>query len=176
MTMDGFVADSHGNLDWMVPETDQKQIELLNTITENIGTIVLGRKMATEAIPHWQNIAENESDKPEVKYARFFVETPKIVFSKTLRNLDGKNVTIENGDVAGKINVLKEKTIKDIIVYGGARFVSSLIENGLVDELNLFVHPVTVGKGLSIFNDKGKFTLSKSDSYSNGIVLMKYKL
>ena len=59
--------------------------------------------------------------------------------------------------------------------YRGARFVSSLIEQNLIDELHLFIHPVAIGNGLTIFNKKYKFELVKSETYNNGIVLHLYK-
>ncbi len=172
--MDGFVADSEGKLEWMIPETDPKQIDFLNALTKSVGAIVLGRKMAIESIPHWENVAQRKIDDEEVLFAKFFVEAPKTVFSKTMKAIEGKNTFVENGDLKEKIKNLKARSEKDIIVYGGARFVLSLIEGKLIDELNLFVHPVALGKGLPIFNDKFKLELLKSEGYNNGIVLNRY--
>lgn len=57
ITVDGFVADSEGKLDWMLPEVDKKQIKKLQNLTQSTDTIILGRVMATEAIPYWENAA-----------------------------------------------------------------------------------------------------------------------
>ena len=82
---------------------------------------------------------------------------PKIVFSKTIRTFDGKNVSVENGDLVTAIKDLKSrkelsgKEGKDMIVYGGAGFVSSLIKEGLIDEFNFFVNPIMINKGLEDF-------------------------
>lgn len=176
ITLDGFVGDSKGKLDWMLPEVDKKQIKQLHNLTQKTGTIIMGRIMATEAIPHWENVALSKTKDEEVVYANFFVNTPKIIFSKTLKKIDGHNISIEKSSLKKRIIELKAEKGKDIIAYGGAKFVSSLIEHKLIDELYLFVHPVAIGNGLPIFNKKSDFELIKSESYSNGIVLNKLSL
>ena len=63
----------------------------------------------------------------------------------------------------------------DIVVYGGATFVSSLIQNGLIDELNLFVNPVAIGKGMQVFVDRRPLKLMASTAYACGIVVNTYQ-
>lgn len=176
ITIDGFVGGKNGELDWMLTESDAKQIDYLKSITENVDTILLGRNMAETSIPYWQKIAENENNDSKTEFAKFFTKSQKIVFSKTLKNIEGKNVIIEKNNFTEAILKLKNKSGKDLIVYGGAQFVSSLIPENLIDEFNLFVHPISLGKGLPIFSNKSKFKLTKSECYSNGIVLHKYEL
>lgn len=175
MTIDGFVAGPEGQLDWMSREMDQMQLELLKELTESMDTILLGRKMAEGFTTYWENVVNNQPRSPEHPYAKIFVDTPKIVFSKTIEAVNGKNAIVENGDLVESINKLKRQEGKDIIVYGGANFVSELIKNDLIDELNLFVNPTAIGNGLKIFNDRSKFKLLRSTSYSNGIVVNQYK-
>lgn len=175
MTLDAFVGDSKSQLDWMLPEVDKKHIKQLHDLTGSVDAIVMGRVMASEAVPYWESVARTKKRDEEVEYARFFVDTPKIIFSKTLKTFDGKNISIEK-DLKKEINQLKAEKGKDIMAYGGARFATALIEQGLIDELNLFVHPVVTGKGLSIFSKKFQFELVQSQSYSNGIVFHQYKL
>lgn len=176
ISLDGFVGDSEGKLDWMLPETDARQIDFLKKLTDRAGIIVLGRKMAVESIPHWENVAKRNDNNPEVEFAKFFVKTPKVIFSKTIKTFDGENTTVENGDSKEHINKLKAKSEMDIIVYGGAGFVASLIELKLIDKLNLFVHPVSLGNGLPIFNSKHTFKMLTSKSYENGIVLNQFAM
>jgi len=175
MTLDGFVGDLKGQLNWMLPEVDENQIQYLHKLTNSIDTIILGRVMATEGIPYWESVAKSKSKNEEVAYANLFVKTPKIIFSKTLKKFEGENTSIEKGNLKKAIAELKSESGKDIMVYGGARFVSSLIEQNLIDELHLFIHPVAIGSGLTIFNKKSKFELVKSETYNNGIVLHQYK-
>jgi dihydrofolate reductase len=81
---------------------------------------------------------------------------------------------VENGDLVGAVNQLKSQPGKDIIVCGGATFVSSLIEHGLIDEMNLFVNPVAIGGGMRIFKGKAPLTLAASTAYPSGIVVNSY--
>ena len=103
------------------------------------------------------------------------VDIPKIVFSKTLGHVEGQNVRLENRDLNAAINQMKQAPGKDIVVYGGATFVSSLIENRLIDELNFFVNPVAIGSGLRIFKDKRPMTLTASVAYPCGIAVNTYR-
>jgi dihydrofolate reductase len=105
-------------------------------------------------------------------------EIPKIVFTKTLANLKWENTTLATGEISEEINQLKKKQGGDIMVYGGAGFVSSLIEKGLVDEYHLLVNPAALGNGLPIFKslkNKLEFTLVECRPFSIGQVLLYYK-
>ena len=73
---------------------------------------------------------------------------------------------------------LKNESGKDIVVYGGATFDSSLIKAGLIDEFHLFVNPAAIGSGMTIFKDISeiqKFTLVKSTPFDCGIVELHYQ-
>jgi dihydrofolate reductase len=102
------------------------------------------------------------------------VGLPKVVFSKTLPHVDGRNVRLENGDLVHAVQQLKSKPGKDIIVYGGATFVSSLLEDGLIEEMNFFVNPVAIGSGMRVFNGKRPLMLAASKAYPSGIVVNTY--
>jgi dihydrofolate reductase len=175
ITLDGFVAGSQGQLDWMVAETDESQVRYLQDLTARMDLIILGRKMAEESIPHWQNVTKQQTEGPEFEYAKTFVSTPKIIFSKTLKDIDGEHARVERGDLKQTITALKDQPGKDIIVYGGANFVSELIKNDLIDEFHLLVNPVSIGNGKRIFNEQHKLKLIKSTSFSNGVVINQYQ-
>jgi dihydrofolate reductase len=127
--------------------------------------------MTSGFIKHWEH-AITQPESPAI--ARKMVDIPKVVFSKTLDHVDGQNVRVENSDLSKAVNQLKRMPGKDIVVYGGATFVSSLIENGLIDELNFFVNPVAIGDGMRIFKDRRPLTLTASVAYSSGIVVNTY--
>jgi dihydrofolate reductase len=103
------------------------------------------------------------------------VQTPKVVFSKTVKTIAGKNVRVENGQIVDAVNRLKSQSGKDIVVYGGAGFVSSLIEHRLIDELHLFVNPIAIENGLRIFSKRAPLALVGSVGYGSGIVVNSYK-
>jgi dihydrofolate reductase len=174
MTIDGYVGGPEGQLDWMCPEMDPLQLQLLKELTESMDTILLGRKMAEGFSTYWEHVVNTQPDSPEYPYAKIFVDTPKIVFSKTITTVKGKNALVENGDLVAVVNNLKKQAGKDIIVYGGAGFVAELITNHLIDELYLFINPAAIGNGLKIFTGRFNFKLQKSASYSNSVVVNQY--
>jgi dihydrofolate reductase len=173
ITVDGFVAGPEGQLDWMTFDMDEKLIAFINHLTDTSDTILLGRKMTEGFIKYWEGVLKNPSS-PEYAFARKMVEIPKIVFSRRMTRVEGRNVSVEGGPLPQAVGRLKEQKGKDIVVYGGATFVSSLIENGLIDELNLFVNPVAIGKGMRIFSARRPLKLTASTAYPCGIVVNTY--
>ncbi|MEJ7671426.1 MAG: dihydrofolate reductase family protein [Chitinophagaceae bacterium] len=88
------------------------------------------------------------------------------------------NTVLAKGDLAEEINKLKNEDGKDIIVYGGATFVSSLIKAGLIDEYHLFINPSANGNGMPIFkqlDNREDLTLIRSKSFQCGIMLLHYE-
>jgi dihydrofolate reductase len=140
VTVDGNVAGPEGQLDWMTFDMDAGLLAFINHLTDTSDTILLGRKMTPGFIKYWEQVL-TQKDSPEYDFAQKMVGLPKIVFSKTLQHVEGKNVRVENGDLVAAVTQLKSQPGKDIVVYGGATFVSSLIEHGLIDEMNFFRHP-----------------------------------
>jgi dihydrofolate reductase len=171
VSVDGFVAGPEGQLDWMT-QHDEGVIARIVQITDSSDTILLGRKMTDGFIKYWEGV---QPESPEYFFARKMVDTPKVVFSKTLKRVEGRNVRVETGDLVQAINQLKGQRGKDIVVYGGATFVSELIEHDLIDELNIFVNPVAIGRGLRIFKDRKALRLNSSQGYASGIVINTYE-
>ena len=178
MSVDGYIAGPNGEMDWMVWNWDDKLKEYVNELTESIDTILLGRKMTDGFISHWSAVMTKPDDDPDYAFAKKMIETPKVVFTKTMNKSKWVNTDIATGDLADEINKLKSQNGKDIIVYGGASFDSSLIKAGLIDEFHLFVNPAAIGNGMTIFKDLNKmqkFTLVKSIAFDCGIVLLHYE-
>jgi len=176
ITVDGYIARLNGDMDWATNNWDNELNDYVREITEPVDCIVLGRKLAQGFIPYWASKPEGE---PAEAFDKFN-NTTKVVFTKTFKESEWDNtVLLAKGDLAEEINKLKKQEGKDIIAYGGATFVSSLIKEGLVDELHLFINPTAIGNGMTIF--KGieldqKYTLLKSKSFQCGIVVISYKL
>ncbi|HEY2583071.1 MAG TPA: dihydrofolate reductase family protein [Mucilaginibacter sp.] len=176
MTIDGFVAGPNGELDWMwIPgERDEASFRKVIELADSCDTILLGRKMTREFIDHWENVVDNLPDSPEQPLAQLMVNMRKIAFSRTQTAISGRNLEVENGDLATAIQALKNQPGKDIMVYGGAGFVSSLISLNLIDEYFIFACPVAIGNGLSIFKERKLLKLESSITYKNGKVFNKY--
>ncbi len=176
MTMDGFVAGPEGQLDWMWASgtPDEANFQRIIELADSCDTILLGRKMTRGFIDYWEDVVDNQPDSPEQGLAQRMVNMRKIVFSRTQTAINGRNLEVENGDATAAIQKLKNAPGKDLMVYGGANFVSSLINQNLIDEYYIFTSPVAIGSGLSIFNETKFLKLESSISYKNGKVLNKY--
>ena len=177
MSTDGYIAGPKGEMDWLVWNWDDKLKEYVNELTESVDSILLGRKMTEGFISYWSDVMA-KPDHHDYAFAKKMIETPKVVFTKTLNKSKWVNTDIATGDLTDEINNLKRQEGRDIIVYGGASFDSSLIKAGLIDEFHLFVNPAAIGNGMTIFkdlNEMQKFTLVKSIAFECGIVLLHYE-
>jgi dihydrofolate reductase len=172
MSVDGYIAGPNHEMDWMVWDWDEALKKYVIGLHEPVDCILLGRNMVPGFTDTWEAM-ENDPAKADW-FSHKMVDTHKIVFSKTMETVAGKNVVLENGDLEEAVNKLKNQEGQDIIVYGGAQFVSSLIEKGLIDELHLFINPAAIGNGMSIFKDRTKLKLQGSRAFDCGIVAMKY--
>jgi dihydrofolate reductase len=178
MSVDGYISGSNGEMDWLAFNWDDKLKEYVDALTRPVDTIVLGRKLAEGFIPHWASVAADATN-PEVEAGKQFTNLPKVVFSKTLGKSPWNNTVLAKGDLVEEITNLKKQKGNDIIVYGGATFVSSLIKHGLIDELHLFVNPAALGRGMAIFKELDStqlLTLAKAIPFDCGIVVLHYNL
>jgi dihydrofolate reductase len=178
ISIDGCIAGPNNEMDWIDFTWDEKLREYEDRLHEPVDTILLGRKMTNEFISYWSNVM-NKPEDPEYTFAKKMMETSKIVFTKTLNKSEWPNTEIATGDLKDEINKLKSQTGKDIIVYGGASFDSSLIKENLIDEYYLFINPVLIGNGKTIFKDLKeirKLSLVESIAFDSGTVLLHYEV
>lgn len=175
LSVDGFCGRLNGELDWMTWDWDDELKKFVDDLHKTVDTILLGRKMTDGFVSHWSSVKPGTEEYP---FARLMVEYQKYVFSRTLTKSEWENTELVKENSVDFINELKKKPGKDIIVYGGADFVSSLVKDNLIDEYYFFVNPTVIGNGLSIFThvkNNFKLNLSESKSFNCGIVLNKYE-
>jgi dihydrofolate reductase len=175
MTINGYVGGTNGENNWMTWNPDDEFLAFLVSLIDSSDTLLLGRKTAEGIIPFWQNTAEKNPAHP---FAKKIVDIPKVVFTKILDKSTWNNTTLAKGDLAEEIVGLKKQNGKDILVFGGAGFVSSLIKEGLIDEYHLIINPTAMGSGMTIFNSLNevqKFSPVQAKLYPGGKTVLTYK-
>lgn len=176
ISVDGFIAGPNGEMDWITWEAGEDFIGYVTELTDSSDSMLLGRKLAEGFIPYWTDITSRPED-PQYSFARKMIDMPKTVFSKTLEKSIWENTELAKGDLVTEVNKIKSQPGKDIIMYGGSDFVSSVIKAGLIDEYHLFVSPAAIGKGMGIFNtleDRLKLSFIKASLLASGIVVLHY--
>ena len=126
MSIDGFVStgpnDEQKWVTWAWAEIRPYVLGLL----DSTDTILIGRKLAVDYIPYWQDV-NTKPDDPMHEVAQRIVRAKKVVFTKTLNKSEWANTELAQGDLADEIKKLKNQSGKDMIVYGGSSFVAAII-------------------------------------------------
>lgn len=146
--------------------------EAIGAFIAGSGGILLGRETYEAFAQSWPNrTAEDDPGAP------FFNDTTKYVVSETLTNPTWQNTEVIGAYDAERIRALKEEVDRDLYVSGSMTLVRALLADGLVDELHLFVYPLTIGVGTRLFDEDApvKLSLVRSETYDNGVVYLAYR-
>ena len=170
MTLDGFCDHTAGIPD---EEIHQHYTELLGQ-----GDAILYGRTTYQLMEFWRTILENPSEEKSMNdFAKAINKIPKIVFSRTIKNVEWESATIAKRDLKDEVLELKQQSGKDIFV-GSRSLIIQLMKLDLIDELQLCVHPVVVGSGLPLFENIGHRTilkLIKTKIFSGGAVILYYR-
>ena len=170
MTLDGVIDAPSWTFDYGF---DPKMGEVLGAVCERCDGILLGRTTYEMFEPAWST--RTVEDDPG---APFFNDTTKYVVSGTLTDATWRNSKIIGAYDPGAIRSLKDEVDGDIYVSGSVTLVRAMLADGLIDELHLFVYPLTLGSGPRLFADgaaPGKLELATTDAYDNGVVYLNYR-
>ncbi|MEU8276971.1 dihydrofolate reductase family protein [Microbispora bryophytorum] len=168
ISLDGVVESPD---QWHFPYWNDEMGAMVQAGMQNSAGMLMGRTLYEEWSAYWTTTDQD----PEI--AEAFNNAPKYVVSTTLEKADWNNTTVVNGDVAVGLRALKERTEGgDLQMSGSATTVRWLLANGLLDELNLLVHPIVVGRGQRLFEDTPthKLTLVKSETFTTGVLNLRY--
>jgi dihydrofolate reductase len=152
---------------------DPRMGEAIGAVTARSRGILLGRATYEMFEPAWST--RTVEDDPS---APFFNDTTKYVVSGSLAHATWRNTKILGPYDAGVLRRLKGEVEGDLYVSGSGMLVRALLADGLVDELHLFVYPLTRGRGPRLFPEDAApatLTLARADSYGNGVVYLAYR-
>jgi len=173
-SLDGYVEDANGSLDWAT--TNEEIHQFFNDQEREFEVSLYGRRLYETMQPFWST-ADQNPDLPAVmkEYARIWNAIPRIVFSHTLDQVDA-NATLMRDGLIEQTTHLKSQPGSWMSV-GGATLAAGLIEAGMVDEFRLVVHPVILGGGKPYFpNLKAptNLTLLGTHHFSSGAIYLRY--
>ena len=172
LTLDG--CFDHTN---MTP--DEELFDFFIDLVSGAGALVYGCITYQLMVPYWPDVLNDPtSSKTDIEFARAFVSAEKVVFSKSLAQVEDKNSRLVRTNPVEEILRMKQQPGKDILV-GGVVFPSYLIEKGLVDEYIFVVYPIIVGKGKRLMEgtsllQKYRLKLVDSKILKSGSVLLHY--
>ncbi len=170
MTLDGFCDHTAMIAD---EEIHQHYTDLLT----NADTIVYGR-ITYQLMEYWRSVVENPTgNKSMDDFANAIDNISKIVYSRTLENVDWKNTELKREIIKHELLELKQKADKDLLV-GSPSLIVALTQLGLVDEYQLGVQPTVIGSGLPLFKnitDRVDLKLQKTKTFGCGTVFLYYE-
>ena len=137
ISLDGVVEAPN---EWHFPYFNDEMGAAVDSLISDADAVLLGRKTFEEFAAYWPSQGDED-------FGGFINNVQKLVVSNTLTNPEWKNSTVISGDVMGQLRELKAQPGKNINITGSGTLVESLLQNRLLDELHLLVHPIAVGSG-----------------------------
>jgi dihydrofolate reductase len=175
VSLDGYIEDAHGSTEWTAPSDEF--FTFITDVVRPIGTYLYGRRMY-ETMAVWENqpalAAESEL---MADFANLWQAADKIVYSPTLRVVSTANTRLERRFDADSVRDMKTSAASDLTI-GGANLAAHAFNAGLVDECQLFVHPVLVGEGKPAFPGDARIQLELLEErrFGNGVVNLRYQI
>lgn len=170
---DGFVMATDRSFDFGAP--DEEQFAFHIDQIKQVGVHLLGRRVY-ETMRYWEDPAQEASfGDLEWEWARLWRALPKVVFSRTLKQVEGSSTRLATRDLATEIDALREG--KGDIAIGGAELAHQAAELELIDEYQLRLHPALVGDGTPFFargDCRVQLALTQSRVFSAGVVFLRY--
>jgi dihydrofolate reductase len=175
VSLDGYFVDANGSMQWA--KMDANDAEWNAFVAENVkgeGPLVFGRVTYELMASYWPTPMATTHD---AVVAERMNRAPKVVFSKTLDEASWSNTTLVKGDMATAIRKMKEEPGDGMAILGSGMIVSQLAKDGLIDEYQVVVNPVVLGKGRTMFDGvtgKLNLKLTRSRTFGNGNVFLSY--
>ena len=176
-SIDGFVAGTKGELDWI--KADDEIFDFVGTMTDKADTALYGRVTYEIMQSYWPTAGDHpNASKHDKEHSAWYNKVPKIVLSNTISEKGLDNTTVFSGQLAENIHKIKQQDGKNILIFGSPRASQSLLNKGLIDEFWLFVNPIILGQGMPLFKDitstiKLNFVASKA--FACGVIALHYE-
>jgi dihydrofolate reductase len=176
VSLDGFVAGPHGEMDWI--RLDDELIEYVDQVTASADTNLFGRVTYQMMEGYWPTAAEQpDATRHDIDHARWVNNVSKVVFSSSLDSVQWQNSRIVKGDAAEEIARLKQQSGKNMIIIGSPTFSAALMRQNLIDEYWLNINPIALGSGQPLFKDldaRLNLDLLAVRTFHSGVIGLRY--
>lgn len=175
-SLDGFVAGPNGEMDWI--SVDDEIFENVGNETKAADTALYGRVTYQMMESYWPTAGtQPNASKHDIEHSQWYSRVTKVVLSKTMNLNAQKNTIVLAQNIPDKINALKQKPGKDIIIFGSPSASHSLMSESLIDAYWLFINPILLGSGIPLFSNvanKTNLTLASSKVFKSGVIALHY--
>ena len=169
VALDGVAEDSQ---EWIGEFFDDQLGQDMATQTAERDMIIVGRRTYQVMAQAWPRQGTSNPTAASMN------NTPKLVASSTLTDVsEWQNSTLMTGDAAAELRALKEHPGRNAMIIGSLALVRSLLDADVIDELQLLVFPVVVGKGKRLFDGEMRrlpFELAECKAFGKGVVKLVY--
>jgi dihydrofolate reductase len=177
VSLDGYFTGENGDLSWAhsTKPDDSEWNDFVANNAKGGSTLLFGRVTYDMMVSYWPTPAAAK-DNPVV--AERMNDGPKVVFSRTLDRADWRNTTLVRGDPVAEVRRLKQASGPDLVVLGSGSIVSQLTQARLVDEYQLVVVPVVIGKGRPLFEglaERMPLRRTEARTFANGNVFLRFE-
>jgi len=179
-SLDGYMSGPNGELDWLGADVDDEFWTDVNALLGTVDAALFGRMTYQNFEQYWPAVPGNPaSPKNEVEFSKWIEKTPKHVASTTLSNLSWNNSFLRRADVASSVSKMKEGKGKHVLMFGSCNLATQLFEAGVIDELQIRIHPIVLGAGRPAFKHgmvSRKLKLVHSKTFGSGVIGLRYEL
>lgn len=152
-SLDGYVADRYGETDWMI--MDDELLQDIQGFTTVADAALYGRTTYELMESHWtQVLTDPQSTAIQLHHAGWLEQIHKMVFSGTLAQACWNNTMLVKDHFQDVIGMLKQLPGRHMILFGSPQLTQLFAAQGLIDEYRIYVHPVQLGEGRSLFGDE----------------------
>lgn len=173
-SLDGYTADTSGSIDWTAP--DEEVHTFVNDRLRRVGTYLFGRRMY-ETMRVWEDMDVSDEPAPIAEFAEMWKDTDKVVYSTTLTAATTARTRIEPAFHPETVRALVRESPRDVEV-GGPTLAEVAFEAGIVDEVQLYIVPVSIGGGTPALptDQLLSFELQEQRVFGNGTVFLHYRV
>ncbi|MEH6305302.1 dihydrofolate reductase family protein [Olivibacter sp. CPCC 100613] len=172
LSLDGFFSGRNGETDWFFWNDEIEHDQLC--MQKDIALMLFGRTTYDIMANYWPTTAALNENK---QITRFMNNTPKIVFSSSLKEINWRNSIVKKELKHDEMYHLKQNISGDILIFGSGSIASQLMNLDLVDELRFLITPIVLGSGQTMFqhvHGRVVWQQCKSKSFNNGVTLTVY--